>query len=86
MLEEGVGNKGVGVPVLLVFNKKDLIKPGEIANKLEVLSIRKIERVLLCAFVNMLMVLIFLDDSFDGGIKNSLTSMMLYLYSLHPEI
>lgn len=36
MLEEGVGNKGTGVPVLLVLNKKDLIKPGEIAKKLEV--------------------------------------------------
>ncbi|CAL4901766.1 unnamed protein product [Urochloa decumbens] len=35
MLEEGVGNKGTGVPVLLVLNKKDLIKPGEIAKKLE---------------------------------------------------
>jgi len=35
MLEEGVGNKGIGVPVLLVLNKKDLIKPGEIAKKLE---------------------------------------------------
>jgi len=36
MLEEGVGNKDVGPPVLLVLNKKDLIKPGEIAEKLEV--------------------------------------------------
>ncbi|XP_066317762.1 GTPase ERA1, chloroplastic-like [Miscanthus floridulus] len=35
MLEEGVGNKEVGLPVLLVLNKKDLIKPGEIAKKLE---------------------------------------------------
>ncbi|KAL5230989.1 hypothetical protein ABZP36_029765 [Zizania latifolia] len=33
MLEEGVGNKDH--PVLLVLNKKDLIKPGEIAKKLE---------------------------------------------------
>jgi GTP-binding protein Era len=31
-----VGNKGIGVPVLLVLNKKDMIKPGEIAKKLEV--------------------------------------------------
>jgi GTPase len=36
MLEEGVGNKDIGLPVLLVLNKKDLIKPGEIAKKLEV--------------------------------------------------
>ncbi|CAD6248287.1 unnamed protein product [Miscanthus lutarioriparius] len=35
MLVEGVGNKDVGLPVLLVLNKKDLIKPGEIAKKLE---------------------------------------------------
>lgn len=35
MLEEGVGNKDIGLPVLLVLNKKDLIKPGEIAKKLE---------------------------------------------------
>jgi len=41
MLEEGVGNKGIGVPVLLVLNKKDLIKPGEIAKKLEVLTLYK---------------------------------------------
>ncbi|KAG8086450.1 hypothetical protein GUJ93_ZPchr0010g10130 [Zizania palustris] len=33
MLQEGVGNKDH--PVLLVLNKKDLIKPGEIAKKLE---------------------------------------------------
>ncbi|XP_021303411.1 uncharacterized protein LOC8063614 [Sorghum bicolor] len=35
MLEEGVGNKDIALPVLLVLNKKDLIKPGEIAKKLE---------------------------------------------------
>uniref|UniRef100_A0A0D9WJV2 Era-type G domain-containing protein n=1 Tax=Leersia perrieri TaxID=77586 RepID=A0A0D9WJV2_9ORYZ len=35
MLEEGVGNKDTELPVLLVLNKKDLIKPGEIAKKLE---------------------------------------------------
>ncbi|CAD6271176.1 unnamed protein product [Miscanthus lutarioriparius] len=35
MLEEGVGNKDIGLPVLLVLNKKDLIKPGEITKKLE---------------------------------------------------
>ncbi|GJM89776.1 hypothetical protein PR202_ga05996 [Eleusine coracana subsp. coracana] len=35
MLEEGVGNKNTELPVLLVLNKKDLIKPGEIAKKLE---------------------------------------------------
>jgi GTP-binding protein Era len=27
VLEEGVGNKDIGLPVLLVLNKKDLIKP-----------------------------------------------------------
>ncbi|EEE64721.1 gTPase ERA-like, chloroplastic [Oryza sativa Japonica Group] len=35
ILEEGVGNKDTELPVLLVLNKKDLIKPGEIAKKLE---------------------------------------------------
>lgn len=35
MLEEGVGNLKDNVPTLLVLNKKDLIKPGEIAKKLE---------------------------------------------------
>uniref|UniRef100_A0ACD5TZK9 Uncharacterized protein n=1 Tax=Avena sativa TaxID=4498 RepID=A0ACD5TZK9_AVESA len=35
MLEEGVGNKDTKVPVVLVLNKKDMIKPGEIAKKLE---------------------------------------------------
>jgi GTP-binding protein Era len=38
MLEEGVGNLKDNVPTLLVLNKKDLIKPGEIAKKLEVRS------------------------------------------------
>lgn len=36
MLEEGVGDLKYKVPTLLVLNKKDLIKPGEIAKKLEV--------------------------------------------------
>lgn len=36
MLEEGRGNLKDKVPTLLVLNKKDLIKPGEIAKKLEV--------------------------------------------------
>lgn len=36
MLEAGVGNKDTAVPVVLVLNKKDMIKPGEIAKKLEV--------------------------------------------------
>lgn len=36
MLEEGVGNLKDELPILLVLNKKDLIKPGEIAKKLEV--------------------------------------------------
>lgn len=36
MLEEGVGNFKGKVPILLVLNKKDMIKPGEIAKKLEV--------------------------------------------------
>jgi GTP-binding protein Era len=35
MLEEGVGNKETAVPVVLVLNKKDMIKPAEIAKKLE---------------------------------------------------
>ncbi|KAM3300262.1 hypothetical protein ACQJBY_004189 [Aegilops geniculata] len=35
MLEAGVGNKDTKVPVVLVLNKKDMIKPGEIAKKLE---------------------------------------------------
>lgn len=36
MLEEGVGSLKDKLPILLVLNKKDLIKPGEIAKKLEV--------------------------------------------------
>ncbi|KAJ0840214.1 putative GTP-binding protein Era [Helianthus annuus] len=35
MLQEGVGELKNNVPVLLVLNKKDLIKPGEMAKKLE---------------------------------------------------
>ncbi|KAK1281004.1 putative tRNA modification GTPase mnmE [Acorus gramineus] len=35
VLEEGVGNLKDGLPVLLVLNKKDLIKPGEIAKRIE---------------------------------------------------
>ena len=36
VLKEGVGELKDSVPVLLVLNKRDLIKPGEIAKKLEV--------------------------------------------------
>lgn len=36
VLEEGVGDLKDKIPILLVMNKKDLIKPGEIAKKLEV--------------------------------------------------
>lgn len=36
MLQEGVGELKSNVPVLLVLNKRDLIKPGEMAKKLEV--------------------------------------------------
>nr|GEV15993.1 GTPase Era-like, chloroplastic [Tanacetum cinerariifolium] len=35
MLQEGVGEVKDSVPVLLVLNKRDLIKPGEMAKKLE---------------------------------------------------
>ncbi|XP_040934884.1 GTPase ERA-like, chloroplastic isoform X2 [Gossypium hirsutum] len=35
LLEEGVGDFKCTLPTLLVLNKKDLIKPGEIAKKLE---------------------------------------------------
>lgn len=35
-MEEGRGSLENKVPTLLVLNKKDLIKPGEIAKKLEV--------------------------------------------------
>ncbi|KAL2527900.1 RNA binding [Forsythia ovata] len=35
VLEEGVGDLRDKLPTLLVLNKKDLIKPGEIAKKLE---------------------------------------------------
>lgn len=35
ILEEGVGDHKDKLPILLVLNKKDLIKPGEIAKKLE---------------------------------------------------
>lgn len=36
MLEEGVGSLKDKLPILLVLNKKDLIKPGEIAKRLQV--------------------------------------------------
>lgn len=36
VLGEGVGNLKDKLPTLLVLNKKDLIKPGEIAKKIEV--------------------------------------------------
>lgn len=36
VLEEGVGDLKYKVPTLVVLNKKDLIKPGEVAKKLEV--------------------------------------------------
>lgn len=36
MLEEGVGHLKYKVPTLLVMNKKDMIKPGEIAKNLQV--------------------------------------------------
>lgn len=36
VLEESVGELKDKLPILLVLNKKDLIKPGEIAKKLEV--------------------------------------------------
>lgn len=36
VLEEGIGGLKDKLPILLVLNKKDLIKPGEIAKKLEV--------------------------------------------------
>lgn len=39
MLQEGVGELKNNVPVLLVLNKKDLIKPGEMAKKLEVRNV-----------------------------------------------
>jgi len=35
-LKEGLGDLEKKPPMLLVMNKKDLIKPGEIAKKLEV--------------------------------------------------
>ncbi|KAM7250695.1 hypothetical protein ACFE04_022578 [Oxalis oulophora] len=35
VLEEGVGDQKYKVPTLLVMNKKDLIKPGEITQKLQ---------------------------------------------------
>ncbi|XP_039066607.1 GTPase ERA-like, chloroplastic isoform X2 [Hibiscus syriacus] len=35
VLEEGLGDSKCTLPTLLVLNKKDLIKPGEIAKKLE---------------------------------------------------
>lgn len=35
MLEEGVGNKDTPVPIVLILNKKDMIRPGEIAKRLE---------------------------------------------------
>lgn len=38
MLEQGVGDRTSKLPTLLVLNKKDLIKPGEVAKKIEVYS------------------------------------------------
>ncbi|XP_031475800.1 GTPase ERA1, chloroplastic [Nymphaea colorata] len=35
VLEEGIGSNQEEIPTLLVLNKKDLIKPGEIAKRLE---------------------------------------------------
>jgi len=35
-LEEGVGDLKDKPPTLLIINKKDLVKPGELAKKLEV--------------------------------------------------
>lgn len=43
MLQEGVGELKTNVPVLLVLNKKDLIKPGEMAKKLEVRNVFTIQ-------------------------------------------
>lgn len=39
VLREGVGDLKEKLPTLLVLNKKDLIKPGEIAKKLQVCAI-----------------------------------------------
>lgn len=77
MLQEGVGNKDTELPVLLVLNKKDLIKPGEIAKKLEVRDVYKIEEM---NFVHSSTFkrYLFPDNSLHSGIKNSLTLMMLY--------
>lgn len=36
LLEEGVGDLKDKPPTLLIINKKDLVKPGELAKKLEV--------------------------------------------------
>jgi hypothetical protein len=46
-----VGNKDTELPVLLVLNKKDLIKPGEIANKLEVRNLCTFKKMLFCEFL-----------------------------------
>uniref|UniRef100_A0A2P2L1G2 GTP-binding protein era n=1 Tax=Rhizophora mucronata TaxID=61149 RepID=A0A2P2L1G2_RHIMU len=40
VLEEGLRSLNGKPPILLVLNKKDLIKPGEIAKKLELLEAR----------------------------------------------
>jgi hypothetical protein len=81
MLEEGVGNKETAVPVVLVLNKKDMIKPGEIAKKLEVRNLFKSSSRwfpdLLCfLYLQMVHLMTLL---FCSGIKNSLMLMMLYL-------
>lgn len=58
MLEEGVGNQADRLPpTLLVMNKKDLIKPGEIAKKLEVS---------ICLFINYIYVGIY-NCTFNSG-------------------
>jgi GTPase len=36
VLEEAIGGHKDKPPTLLIMNKKDLIKPGEVAKKLEV--------------------------------------------------
>jgi hypothetical protein len=76
---EGVGNKDTELPVLLVLNKKDLIKPGKIAKKLEVRNLYRFENMLFCRFLSISYCYLILYSSKCSGTKSSLVLTMSYL-------
>lgn len=57
MLQEGVGELKENVPVLLVLNKRDLIKPGEMAKKLEVRNVFLLFQII--CFLILIIIIIF---------------------------